>query len=111
MDEATKRHYDTPFFTPQFDVLSYQDGILVITDTDRGGASVTNGAEWVVDKLAQEYELPKLKSGRSAIIYRDSEGNFDILAAEGRDFKDFVPLNAKDIDTALKNFKEMMLCA
>jgi hypothetical protein len=80
-----------PPLVSDFEVVQVTDEAVWIIDLDRGGASVTNDADRVVEDLAAKY-------GARRIIYRDSIGNWDELRHEAGRFLGFAP--ARDMEPA-----------
>ena len=74
--------------------LDHVDGFSVVEDQDQG-MSVTNDAENVVRDVLLKY--PKTR----AIIYSDTQGNWDQLLFDEKGFTKFKSLNTRDKDRAL----------
>lgn len=68
--------------TIDFSVVLVEDETVYIKDLNKGGISVTNGAEVVVKTLFDRY-------GNRRIIYRDSDGNWDELLHRRGEFLGF----------------------
>lgn len=51
-----------------------QRPFIVIEDLNKGGMSVTNNIEYIIDEIAQKERLNPVEH---FIIYRDSEGQWD----------------------------------
>ncbi len=87
------------------------DDVLVITDLDMGGKSVTNDAESVLETIRENYENA---GGFSVmpehIIYRDSDGIYDGMTP-GFDSKGnvalvkFYPIRSDDLKRAVREAK------
>lgn len=73
-------------------------GIIVITDLDLGGRSVTNDAEGVIKDLV---ESGGFKLDTTPVIYRDSTGHYDQLKVVDDKFAGFGPLNTDRLLDAL----------
>lgn len=68
--------------------------VLVITDLNTGGKSVTNDMEMVLKDISSHITIP------DTIIYRDSDGRFDgVFIRNG--IIDFYPLRASSEDSAV----------
>jgi hypothetical protein len=66
----------------EFIITDIKDGITFIIDLNRGRKSVTNDAEWVVEKVLEKYP-------HNRIIYRDSQGDWDELLHNNQEFTGF----------------------
>ena len=80
------------------------DDVLVITDLNRGGRSVTNGIHAVLAEIGAE-----LVGGWDVVnhvIYRDSCGIYDgvVINAQG-EFKGFFSIGEKSEEAAVRRLK------
>jgi hypothetical protein len=64
---------------------------VFIADMNRGGKSVTNDAERVVETLLTQAPERKTKE----IVYRDSQGQWDLLVHDGVKFIGFAPYKGR----------------
>jgi hypothetical protein len=76
--------------------------VIVVRDLDDGGPSVTNAAEYVVERLSATFG--GLAGKR--IVYRDSDGRWDELVHDGRRFVGFGSFGANTLDGALAVLRE-----
>jgi len=67
--------------------------VLIITDLDRGGKSVTNNIEVILKSIADADGLDIYSFIGMPIIYRDSEGNYDGIKVNDRGLVVFHPLS------------------
>ncbi|MDH1472769.1 hypothetical protein [Shewanella sp. GD03713] len=67
-----------------FDVRHLSDTLILLTDNDAGGRSVTNDADAVIEWLELNIGI-----GRRRVYYRDSMERFDELQVQDGRFKDF----------------------
>ena len=56
--------------------------VLVITDLNRGGLSVTNNIRAILDQITWDEGVLDIKFLTELIIYRDSDGNYDGIAVD-----------------------------
>lgn len=68
-----------------FRIVAETDEIVFIEDMNLGNVSVTNEAEYVVQTVLSNHGT------RRRIIYKDSEGQWDELVHDGKQFVDFAP--------------------
>ena len=68
-DLADKSDFD-------YRIIGGSDPVLVITDLDRGGMSITNNAEAVISRIASEQGVD-IRLLAMPIVYRDSSGIYD----------------------------------
>lgn len=68
-----------------YEVVLVTNETIFIKDLDRGGRSVTNDAEAVVERLLETYGKTR------DIVYRDSQGQWDCLLHDGNEFVGFAP--------------------
>ena len=73
---------------PEFDIVFQNENFVLIRDRalERNCMSVTNGAEEVVSRLYEQYNL-----GRKFLFYIDTEGQVDELTHEQGTFIGFAP--------------------
>lgn len=77
---------------PDFAFQTFGDRVEII-DLDRGGQSVTNGAEKVIEVVAGL--VPELH--KKLVVYRDSDGRWDrLLVNEQNEFAGFAPIEANN---------------
>lgn len=75
----------TPYrFAANFDIVRIMGDRIFIVDLDDGGKSITNDAEGVVKRLVKDHPVKR-------IIYRDTDGRWDELLHDGREFRGFSP--------------------
>lgn len=76
-DRRTADEADKSDFTYHINT-SGANPVVVIEDLDRGGRSVTNNIQAVVEKTIRELGLPMERMDNDyCVVYRDSEGNYD----------------------------------
>lgn len=68
----------------EFEIVQVLEEVIYIADLDRGGRSVTNDAEAVVEELAAAHLARR-------IVYRDTAGRWDELRHEDGRFVGFAP--------------------
>jgi len=73
-----RRHAD-------FRVVAETDEFVFIEDMNLSNVSVTNEAEYVVQSVLSAH------GNRRRIVYNDSEGQWDELVHDGKQFVDFSP--------------------
>ena len=79
------------------------DDVFVVTDLDKGGISVTNDIENVLQDLSYSMDL-----GGRPVIYRDSMGRFDgVNHILGR-FVSFSSLNETNVYAAVAKVKSQL---
>ncbi|WP_445500643.1 DUF6011 domain-containing protein [Microvirga sp. G4-2] len=77
--------------------------VICIVDLDRGGKSVTNDAENVIEDLvADGYDLSKLR-----VIYKDTLGIWDELVVRDGRFAGFKSINERSRDAALGKIRRV----
>lgn len=88
-------------FHAQFDYV-IDDNILIITDLNYGGKSVTNDVENVIHSINLDLQRESgVNISHYKILYQDSDGGFDsIVVNERGEFVDFHLLNVKNIKEA-----------
>lgn len=91
-------------FTTRSDYeVEIEDEVILVTDLDLGGRSVTNDAEGVIGDLARAGLLrPGVR-----VIYRDSRQVWDELTVRNGRFAGFAPIDRRDRDEALANLSAM----
>jgi len=70
-------------------LVGTNDTTVYIADLNLSAMSVTNDAEAVVAEI-----VPRFKGKR--IVYKDSDGNWDELVHNGREFTGFAPSKAPE---------------
>lgn len=68
----------------EFITVEVRDGITFIVDLNQGRKSVTNDAEWVVERVLEKYPTNR-------IVYRDSQDQWDELLHNNFQFTGFAP--------------------
>jgi len=68
----------------EFITVEVRDGITFIVDLNQGRKSVTNDAEWVVERVLEKFPTNR-------IVYRDSQGDWDELLHNNGEFTGFAP--------------------
>jgi hypothetical protein len=90
-DSASSSDYD--YWT---DRTENEYPVLVITDLDKGGKSVTNNMEAVLAQIAKDEEIDIHELGSERlIIYRDSDGYYDAVKIAASGAVSFHPLSVK----------------
>lgn len=77
--------------------VEIEGDVILVTDLDRGGRSVTNDAPWVISDLARA----GLRRPGMRVIYRDSRAVWDELVVRDLRFAGFAPVNVRDRAEAL----------
>jgi hypothetical protein len=83
-----------------YEVVTFQDNILVINDLDLGNASLTNSMADVVKDLSNDYDFTKVN-----LIYKDSMGIYDAVIIKDGNFDTFAPISESNLDKAIEKFK------
>lgn len=71
-------------------------GVLCIVDTGKGN-SVTNDADWVIERLSALVDLGKVRG----VIYRDTMGMWDEIIVRNGQFSTFRAIRADERDAAI----------
>jgi hypothetical protein len=106
MGKLLKKQITMNKFHAEFDYV-IDGNIIIITDLNYGGKSVTNDIENVIRDISMDL---KRESGcgicNYKIIYQDSQGMFDeVLVNEKGEFKNFRCLYEKSITKAKEKIK------
>ena len=79
--------------TAEFEIVLVVGAVIYIADLDRGGRSVTNDADAVVEELVVAFSAKR-------IVYRDTTGRWDELRHENGCFVGFAPWVGSTPETA-----------
>ena len=92
------------FGGPDFD-YEVMGSVVVIYDLDKGGKSVTNGIDMVLEAIARE--IGGLSDKK--VIYRDSQGVFDGVNTD-KTKQRFFSIGEESLNLALKKIGERGVC-
>jgi hypothetical protein len=100
LQAPTRGHYE-PGATraPAFSYHTHRGCIVVVDACRPDKPSVTNGAEQVIEILAQA----GVPVDDWPVVYRDTEGRYDQLLTQGLEFSGFKCLRATSEDEACRN--------
>ena len=82
-----------------FEIGEADPNIIVIVDMNRGGKTVTNDAEAVVDYLVNQHGYRDIDQHR--IIYSDGHGRWDGMSTVDGQFAGFVVFGADSREAAV----------
>jgi hypothetical protein len=106
-DGSQRSLFDDPADASDYDYHIDRDGepVLVITDLDKGRKSVTNNMEAIIASIgkAESHQLYT-----TAIVYKDSEGNYDGVRLDASGRVSFYPLT---IERRVTNEREALQAA
>jgi len=94
-DQANRSDFDHRFTL--WDEGNTVKTVLVITDLNRGGMSVTNNMEAVLQNIAEQEGFDLEYVARARIIYKDSDGVWDGVELDPNGQCSFYPLAPRKI--------------
>ena len=80
-------------------------GVIIITDLNKGGMSVTNGIDMVLGQIKMDKQTLNLDS--VPIIYYDSDGSLDMIRTSENAFAGFVHLGCETEAKAIAKAKQL----
>jgi len=93
------------FSKADYEVQVIED-VVVVIDQDKGGMSVTNDIENVLQDLSYSMDL-----GNRPVVYQDSTGTFDGVNHDTGKFTGFYRLNETNVYAAVAKVKSQLVKA